>query len=173
MREIITYIIWFIGVVLLQAFVFENLVLPGGFSISFYIIFLLILPFNTRSSILMLIGFALGLSIDAFSDTFGLNASSAVTLAAIRPTLFKWFEPASGYNETQTPNLKQMGWNWTIKAYALAILGFYTWFYALGFLRMSGFWFTASKIIYSSLATLLVILMAQILFRRKAKQNEI
>lgn len=121
----------------------------------------------------MLIAFALGLSVDAFSDTYGLNASSAITLAAIRPTLFKWFEPAAGYNETQTPNLTQMGWNWTLKVYSLSILIFYTWFYALGFLRMSGLWFTASKIIYSSLATLLVILMTQILFRRKAKQNEI
>jgi hypothetical protein len=173
MRELLTYIFWFIGAVLLQAFVFDNLVLPGAFTISFYIIFLFVLPINTKSTLVMLIGFALGLSVDALNDTYGLNASSALTLAAIRPTLFKWFQPAAGYNENQIPNLAQMGWSWTIKVYTLGILTFYTWYYALGFLRMSGFWFTGTKILYSSLATLLVILMAQVLFRRKAKQNEI
>jgi hypothetical protein len=173
MKEIITYLFWFIGVVLLQAFVFDNIVLPRGFVISFYVIYLLILPINTKPILLMLIAFALGLSIDALNDTYGLNASAAITLAVVRPTIFKWFEPAAGYNESQNPNLAQMGWNWTIKVYLLNILAFYTWYYVLGFLRLSGFWFTASKILYSSLATLLVILMAQTLFRRKAKQNEI
>jgi hypothetical protein len=172
MREIITYLLWFAGAVLLQTYVFDRVVLPGGFTVSFYIIFIFILPINTKSAFLMLIGFALGLCVDALNDTYGLNASAALTLAALRPTLLKWFEPAAGYNETQTPNLAQMGWNWTIKVYTLGILAFYTWYYALGFLRMSGLLFTGTKILYSSLATLLVILMAQILFRRKSKQNE-
>jgi len=173
MRELIKYLFWFVGVVLLQTFVFDNLVLPGGFTISFYVIFLFILPFNVRVGLLMIIAFALGLSVDVLNDTYGLNASAALTLAAIRPRLFRWFEPAAGYNETQTPSLSQMGWNWCIKVYALALLVFYTWYYVLGFLRMSGIWFTGSKILYSTISTLLVILLAQILFRRKVNKNEL
>lgn len=173
MRDLIKYLLWFVGVILLQSFVFDNLVLPGGFAISFYIIFILILPFNTPIGILMILGFAAGLSVDALSDTFGLNASAALTLAAIRPRLYRFFEPAAGYGENQIPNLTQMGWSWTIKVYTIGILVYYTWFYVLSFLRMSGLWFTASKIMYSTLATLLTILMAQVLFRRKVKKNEL
>jgi hypothetical protein len=43
----------------------------------------------------------------------------------------------------------------------------------LGFLRISGIWFIGSKILFSSVSTVLVILLAQVLFRRKAKKNEL
>jgi rod shape-determining protein MreD len=84
MRIILKYLLWFVGLVAMQTFVFDNLVLPGGFIIAFYTLFIFILPFNTPNNVLMIIGFALGLSIDAFADTYGLNASAALTLAAIR-----------------------------------------------------------------------------------------
>jgi hypothetical protein len=173
MRIILKYLLWFVGLVAMQTFVFDNLVLPGGFIIAFYTLFIFILPFNTPNNVLMIIGFALGLSIDALADTYGLNASAALTLAAIRPRLFRWFEPAIGYNEIQTPSLSQMGWNWCIKVYSLGIIAFYTWYYMLGFLRISGIWFIGSKILFSSVSTVLVILLAQVLFRRKAKKNEL
>ncbi len=173
MRTIVKYILWFVGLVAAQTFVFDNLVLPGGFTIAFYTLFIFVLPFNTPNNLLMIVAFALGLTIDAFSDTYGLNASAALTLAAIRPRLFRWFEPAVGYNETQTPSLSQMGLNWCIKVYSIGILVFYSWYYVLGFMRISGLWFIGSKILYSSISTVALILLAQVLFRRKAKQNEL
>lgn len=173
MRELIRYTLWFILVLLVQVFVFDQLILPGGFVISIYTLFILILPFKINKILLILAAFAMGLAMDAFNDTFGLHASSAVALGYFRYYVYKWFEPVVGYSESQSPNLNDMGWNWTLKTYIITIAFFHTWFYALSFLRLIGPWFTAQKILFSTLVTLLVILVIQVLYQRRVNKNEL
>lgn len=173
MRELIKYVFWFVLALCAQVFVFDRLVLPGGFVISFYVFFIMILPFRMNRILLMFVAMSIGIGVDAFNDTYGLHASAAVFLAWIRPYIYKAFEPVIGYGENQSPNLAEMGWGWILKAYILAILAFNTWFYSLSFLRMIGPWFTVQKILLSTTATLLVILVVQVLYRRKMKKNEL
>jgi len=172
MKNYFTYLLWFIGIIFIQTFVFDYLVLPGGFTISFYILFLLILPFHTSISILMIFGFFLGLVVDMPNDTYGLHASSALALGAFRRRIYSWFEPTIGYSETQSPNINDMGLKWLLKSYTLSILVYYIWFYAISYLRMSGILFTTQKILLSTISTMFVIVLAQLVFRRKAKKNE-
>ena len=172
MRTVFKYTFLFLLILAAQVFIFDRLVFPGGFVITFYILFIMILPFNMNRILLMMIGFVLGLCVDATNDTFGLHASSAVFLSWIRPYIYKWFQPAIGYGENQSPNLIEMGWGWTLKTYILAFLAFHTWFYSLSFLRIIGPWFTLQKIILSTSASLLIIFVVQVLQKRKAKKNE-
>lgn len=172
MREFIKYVLWFLLTVLTQIFIFDKMLFPGGFVISFYVLFIMILPFQVGKILLMTIALILGLTVDAFNDTFGLHASAAVFLAWIRPYIFKWFEPVIGYGENQRPNLIDMGLSWLLKVYVLALLGFNLWFYSLSFLRMIGPWFTLQKVLLSTVSTLLIILVLQVLYRRKVTKNE-
>jgi len=173
MRDVIKYGFWFVLVLIAQVFIFDRLVLPGGFVISFYVFFIMILPFSMNRILLMLVALTLGIGVDAFNDTFGLHTSAAVFLAWLRPYIYKAFEPVVGYGENQSPNLAEMGWAWTLKTYILAILAFNIWFYTLSFLRLIGPWFTVQKILLSTIATLLVILVVQVLYRRKMNKNEL
>jgi hypothetical protein len=172
MREILKYIFWFVAAILSQVLVFDNMVFPGGFVLSVYIFFILILPFNSNRIVLMLVATILGIGIDALNDTFGLYLSSAVFLAWMRPYVYKWFEPVIGYNENQSPNVNDMGWGWTLKTYMILILLYHSWFYSLSFLRLIGPWFTVQKILLSSISTLLIIFVLQVLYSRKVNKNE-
>jgi hypothetical protein len=173
MRELLKYSFLFLLVLAAQVLFFDRLILPGGFVISFYIYFIMILPFNINRILLMLVALIMGIGIESFNDTFGLHASAAVFLAWIRPFIYKGFEPIIGYGENQTPNLAEMGWAWTIKTYFIAVFAFNVWLYALSFLRIIGPWFTLQKVLFSTFSTLIVILVVQVLYRRKMNKNEL
>ena len=75
MKNIIRYALLFGLFFLLQVFVFNRLELGYGAQIFILPLYLMILPFETNVFVLIIIGFILGLSVDALSNTFGLTAS--------------------------------------------------------------------------------------------------
>lgn len=108
---IITYIHrigWFIGLVLLQALILNNVHI-GGYATPFLYIYL-ILKFNSDTSRneLMLWAFFLGLSVDMFSNTPGMNAAATVLLAFLRPVFLRLFTPRDN-QDNLIPSFKSMG----------------------------------------------------------------
>ena len=111
MIDIVKQAIRFFVLVILQALVLNQLEI--GFSIQFMVtpIFLMLLPFETSTILLMVLGFVMGFLIDSISNTFGLHASSLVFVAFIRPFIFKSFAPREGYDVLKTPSIYDMGTN--------------------------------------------------------------
>lgn len=87
-RAAISLIVWTIILVFAQVLVFNNVFL-FGFAIPLVFIYTLIkLPMSLSKEWLFTIAFLLGLIIDVFSDTPGLNAfASTVTIALRRPVI--------------------------------------------------------------------------------------
>ena len=93
---IITYIHrigWFIGLVLLQVLILNNVHIAGYATPFLYIYFILKFNSGTSRNELMLWAFFFGLTIDVFSDTPGMNAAATVLLAFLRPSLLRLFTP--------------------------------------------------------------------------------
>lgn len=81
---IITYIHrigWFIGLVLLQVLILNNVHIAGYATPFLYIYFILKFDSGTSRNELMLWAFFFGLTIDVFADTPGMNAAATVLLA--------------------------------------------------------------------------------------------
>src|ERR1700712_6139884 len=83
-RSIILNFIRFVLLVFIQVFLLKNITLYNLSTPYFYILFILLLPFETPNALLFLLAFILGLTIDAFYDTPGLHAASCVVLALVR-----------------------------------------------------------------------------------------
>ena len=84
---IITYIHrigWFIGLVLLQVLILNNVHIAGYATPFLYIYFILKFDSGTSRNELMLWAFFFGLTIDVFADTPGMNAAATVLLAFLR-----------------------------------------------------------------------------------------
>lgn len=114
-------IAWFIGLVLLQALILNN-VQVGGYATPFLYIYLLLkFESDVSRNILMLWAFALGLAIDIFSDTLGMNTAAAVLLAFVRPKLLQLFVQRDD-TESIVPSVKSMGVAPFIKYVAVAVL---------------------------------------------------
>ncbi|GAA4446666.1 rod shape-determining protein MreD [Nibrella saemangeumensis] len=88
-REIINIIFLFILYLALQILIVRNLVL-FDFAFSFiYIACILLLPIETSTTALLLIGFATGVIIDTFYNTLGMHAAATVLMAYLRPLVVR------------------------------------------------------------------------------------
>lgn len=84
---------WFIGLVLLQVLILNNVHIAGYATPFLYIYLILKFESDVSRNILMLWAFFLGLTIDILSDTPGMNAAATVMLAFLRPVFLRLFVP--------------------------------------------------------------------------------
>ncbi|WP_294630228.1 rod shape-determining protein MreD [uncultured Bacteroides sp.] len=108
---IITYIHrigWFIGLMLLQVLILNNVHIAGYATPFLYVYFILKLDSGVSRNELMLWAFFYGLAIDIFADTPGMNAAVTVLVAFLRPSLLRLFTPRDNL-ESFLPSFKTMG----------------------------------------------------------------
>lgn len=99
---------WFIGLVLLQVLILNNVHIVGYATPFLYIYLILKFESDTPRNALMLWAFFLGLAVDVFSDTPGMNAAATVLLAFLRPTFLRLFVPRDTL-DTLVPAIRTMG----------------------------------------------------------------
>ena len=118
-RLIIKYIIYYLGLVLLQVLVLNNVQLSSFLIPYVYILLIIILPFETAGWLLLVIGFFLGLTMDVFPQgwtgngaTLGIHTTATVFAAFSRPFLLKWLNPRDEYEPGTTPCASDYGIRW-------------------------------------------------------------
>ena len=99
---------WFVGLILLQVLILNNVHIAGVATPFLYVYFILKFNSGTSRNELMLWGFCIGLAIDIFSNTPGMNAAATVLLAFLRPLFLRLFTPRDTLDSI-VPSLKSMG----------------------------------------------------------------
>jgi len=109
MKNKTSYLIFlFILLAFLQIWLFGRIHLFGFASPLLYIYFLIKLPMNMNRNAVMLLSAFLGLVIDVFSGTLGLNMIVMVILGFLRFNLLKLFVPQDIFEET-VPSITSFG----------------------------------------------------------------
>ena len=99
---------WFVGLILLQVLVFNHIHL-GEYATPFvYIYYLLALEADTSRVKLLLWGFTLGMCVDIFGNTPGMNASAATMLALARTPLLR-SQTMRDSSDNFVPSIRAMG----------------------------------------------------------------
>ena len=163
-RSIIYNIFVFVVYIMLQVFLFDNMVLFGTAFCFIYIGFILLLPFEVSTVLLIVFGFVTGFSIDIFYSSLGVNAASATLIAYLRPFWISTITPSAGYEDVRLPTLKVMGFGWFI-TYALPLIFLHN--LSLFFIEageLYHFWIIIKKTIFSSLFTFTMLVIGQNLF---------
>ena len=96
MYLIIRNIVRFIVVVIFQVLVMDNVMISGYMIPYVYILFILLMPFETPHWVVLLAGFMLGIGIDMFEHTLGMHTASTVLIAFIRPYVLELLAPRDG-----------------------------------------------------------------------------
>ena len=91
MRDTIKHGLRFLILAVLQIFVLNGMNFLGYATPFVYIYFLIKLPVNLSKNLVILLGFALGIIIDVFCNTPGINAGAAVLIGFLRPYLIHAF----------------------------------------------------------------------------------
>jgi len=172
---IINNIFRFILLILLQVLVLNNIQFSGVVNPYLYVLFILLLPFETPGWLLLISSFFLGLLIDIFpqgisaSNYFiGLHASASVLMAYLRPLVLRYFSPNDGYEIGTKPTMGFYGFSWVFKYSFFLILPHHLLLFFLEELTFSHFFVTISRVIFSLIFTFILVIISQYLFFNKS-----
>lgn len=104
-----------------QVFIFDNIRFGNYIHPYVYMLFVMLLPFETPKWRLILDGFLIGMAIDIFSGTPGLNAAATVFMAYVRPYVINAMTRKSDIEDKTEPSVTEMGVNWFF-VYGLLLL---------------------------------------------------
>jgi hypothetical protein len=160
-------IIRFILLTAFQVLVINHIRFGGYVYPMVYVYFILLLPFETPGWILLLSSFAMGLGVDFFSGTLGLNAAAATFTAFVRPGVLKLLKSEKEYEPGLQPGIRDLGFRWFF-LYALILITVHH--SALFFLEVFGFseiFQTLYRIGISSAVTLVFVILMQFIFSKQ------
>lgn len=166
----IRYLITFIVLLLIQVLILNNLNLGGYINPYLYILFLLILPVAIPGWVLLILGFFLGLIIDAFLNTPGIHASATVFLAFMRPFFLRYIAPRDGYEPGSLPIPAHFGFMWFFKYAVLGVVSHHLFYFFVEAFTFKDIFSTLGRVVLSSLFTLLFIMIAQLFGQTKTRR---
>lgn len=169
--EIIRHIIRFLLLVFAQGLILKN-VEPGYFINPFlYVLFLIQLPFETPPWLVLIISFFLGLCIDIFYGTFGMHMAACTFVGWLRPRLLRMMAPREGYDFGTQPTMQDMGTTWFLTFAAIVILLHHFVLFYIEIFSFREFFSTFLRVLISSAATLLLVVVTQFLFYRSKETS--
>lgn len=160
-------IIRFFLLVLLQVFIFNNIELNGYINPYVYVLFILLLPFETPAWLTLVSGFLLGLSIDIFSETLGMHTAATVFMAFMRPFVLSYFAPRDGYESGSFPRIFYYGLPWFIKYATILVLAHHLVLFYLEMFSFRDFFTTFLRVLLSTIFSSFLIVISQYFIFRK------
>jgi|SRR6185436_11924502 len=169
--DIFTLLVRFIFLVGLQVTILNNIQLNGYINPYLYVLFILLLPVKFPKIPAMLIAFFVGVTIDIFTNTIGIHAGATVFMAYARPFVLKIFSPRDGYETDATPNIKDLGLQWWLAYSSVMVLIHHFALFYLEAFRLTEFFSTFLRVVLSTIATLILVLITQFLFGKSKRER--
>lgn len=157
MERMLTRVAWFIGLVLVQVLLFNNISLFGLATPFVYVYFLLVLDRDIDHNMLMLVAFFLGLVIDIFSNTPGVNAGASVLITFIRPGILRLFSPRGEY-ENFEPGIYTLGVGAFVRYAIILVLLHHTALFFLEVFSLVNVGYLLLRILCSTLLTMMLVM---------------
>lgn len=146
----------FVILAAIQVLLFNHIHLFGYATAYIYLLFILKMPrFESRNKQMMW-AFALGLIVDMFGNTPGINAAAATALAFMRNYILAIFIP-NGINEDFVPGTKVLRWGAYISYATICITFFCTVLFLLELFTLTRPLYLAISVASSTLLTLLFV----------------
>lgn len=166
-RNIFSLPVAFFVHLFLQVVFFHRLVLFDTAFCLPYIGFILFLPITFTPVVVMLLGFALGFSIDFFQNSQGLHASAAVFIGFIRNFWLDRITPQGGYDVAGDQPFGYFGAQWFL-FYTIPLLLLHH--LVLFFVEAGGFSMTGTtlaKAIFSFVFTFVTLFLYRFVLVRR------
>jgi len=169
MNFIVKNIIRFIILVLLQVTIFNNIQLNGFINPYLYVLFILLLPFETPPWLLLFLSFLMGFSVDVFSNTIGMHASACVFMGFLRPFILNYISVRDNYESNIEQGIYIYGFSWFFKYALILILGHHSFLFIVEVFSFNNFGDTALRITMSTIFTLTLVVTSQFVIAKKTK----
>lgn len=161
-----TIIFRFILFAMLQVLVLNNFQISGAINPKIYLLFIFTLPPNMNKALKLVLAFLMGLTIDVFENSGGIHASASVLLTFILPLLYRTMTTSGGVELTKI-NMHSVGQQKFMTYVTLGTLIHHTWLFSLEAFSFNNYMWVIKEILLSSVATILIIYIAEMLTRKK------
>jgi len=156
----------FIALVLLQVAVFNHVNLFGYINPLIYIAWIFLFPFRKNISSLLILSFLLGLTIDFFSDSGGINAAASVFIAFIRLPILKMVLKKSEFDYLLL-NLRAVAFSKAFLFISILTIIHHFIVFSLAYFSFSEIGSVISNTLLTSIFTITLIFLGIALFTKK------
>lgn len=157
----------FIFLVLFQVLILDNIQISVYINPFMYVLFILLIPFETPGWLLLVSAFLLGFSVDLFEHTPGLHSSASVFMAFLRPVVLKITSPREGYEPNTYPRLSYYGFRWFLNYTVILVFAHHLFLFYLEVFSITDFFGTLLRVILSSVFSIVLIILSQYLIYKK------
>lgn len=151
--------------VLLQVLVLNEVLFSAYINPFLYVMLIISLPLKTPKWFLLIYAFLLGFSVDIFSGSLGFHSTATILTAFIKPIISKITIPHNILGDTDEITLQKVGYKSYITFSIFLILIHNSCLFITEHLSFNFALF--GKILASSVATLIIILITQLFQRDK------
>jgi len=171
MSTLVKNIIRFALFILIQVFVLHQVPVLHKFITPYlYFLYVIWLPFGMGRSLLMLVSFVFGLTLDYFLKTPGLHAAACVLVAYVRPFLINLLIRQEGDEQNYaSPSIVSMGWAPYFMMVFILTLLHHGYLVFLEWMQFGTFLYFLGKVLATTGVSMLLILITELLFFRKEK----
>ncbi|MDR0660133.1 MAG: rod shape-determining protein MreD [Prevotellaceae bacterium] len=171
--SVIKYILLFILLILLQEFVFDNIQVGTLLTPYVYILFILILPFSYAPSVVVILSFLLGLSVDFFTtDILGLHAFACTVIGYFRGFVFKALKPKDDTEQKiATTTIYTMGWRPFLLYVTILVLMHHSCLFILETFKLYNPLYLLIHILLNSLVSITFIILIELAFFRNPRSQ--
>ncbi|MBO7610469.1 MAG: rod shape-determining protein MreD [Muribaculaceae bacterium] len=157
-KTIIHFILLSLVMILLQT-VCNKIIL---FDVAVPLVFIYVilrLPINWHSNIVLTIAFLMGLLVDVFNNTPGMNALSCTVLAGVRPAVFNAYVPrGEELAESTMPSISSLGIGVYAKYMVTLVLIYCTLIFFIQAFTVRDVLLTIERVLASTLLTAVILL---------------
>jgi len=165
-KENINTALIFIGLILIQIVVLNHINFLGYINPFLYVIFIFLYPIKKQDGVLILLSFLLGLSIDIFSNSGGINAAATLFIAFIRIPVLKSVIGKREIDYSATSLLKLPFFKSFIYILTLTFVHHFIVF-GLEYFKWSNFGIIIIKTFLTSIFTIILIMISFTFISRK------
>lgn len=156
----------FIGLVLIQVLVFNHINLFGYINPMVYISWVFLFPVRKNIGLFLILSFLLGLTIDFFSDSGGINAASILVIAFIRLPILKFVIRKTDFDYLLF-NLRAVSFSKAFVFITILTLIHHFIVFSLEYFNFSSFNSIISNTIFTSIFTIIISILGIIIFTKK------
>ncbi len=162
-------VVRFFVLIAIQVLLLDHVNMGGYINPNLYVFFILLLPFEVSGWLLLISAFLLGLGVDLFSNSTGLNAAASVFMAYLRPWVIRRAGAPADYEGNLKPGIADMGFRWFFMYSLILITAHHLVLSLLDAFRFAEIGMISIRLILSTAFTLTLVIIAEYLFMHRRK----
>lgn len=162
------YIVHTVILLLVQIMILDRIsILFALPAIHIYILLIFMLPTNTNRMFLLTVAFLLGLVVDNFNHTLGVNAATACFVAYVRPLFFRLLHLDNLKSTNLGLSIRNIGFSKVLRYCFISLVVHFVFFYFFEAFSAQNFFYLIAKAFISASLSFIFVILYYVLFNKR------